>query len=75
MAQVFFCSHTNSTLFTTCCSVAITDGESCCPHCGEEVSYSPRERWNMAMDKLYGREKVQKMRDEWARKDREEAQR
>jgi hypothetical protein len=28
---------TNSTMFTQCCEVAITDSESNCPHCGKAV--------------------------------------
>lgn len=28
---------TNSTMFTTCCEVAICDDEKCCPKCGKEV--------------------------------------
>jgi len=62
MAGVRFSSHTNSTLFTTCCKVAICDDQSKCPVCGEAVPYSPRERWNMAMYAFYGVEEVQKMR-------------
>lgn len=37
MKSVFLCSPTNSTMFTTCCEVAICDYESHCPSCGEEV--------------------------------------
>ena len=28
---------TNSTLFTACCDVAITQNQPRCPHCGEKV--------------------------------------
>ena len=51
MASVFLCSPTNSTLFTTCCEVAITDKEDRCPHCKEEVPYTPEQRWNIAFRK------------------------
>lgn len=37
MASVFHCSPTNSTHFTTCCQVAITDSEQRCPRCREDV--------------------------------------
>lgn len=37
MKSVFLCSPTNSTMFTTCCEVAICDDEARCPSCGEEV--------------------------------------
>ncbi len=73
MARVRYCSHTNSTLFTTCCGVAICDDQNKCPYCGEEVPYTPRQRHNIAMVSLYGVDKVQKMRAEWAAKDRRES--
>lgn len=37
MATVFYCSPTNSTTFTTCCSVAICPDQQKCPRCGEDV--------------------------------------
>lgn len=32
-----FPQGTNSTFFTSCCHVAITDGELVCPHCENKV--------------------------------------
>ena len=37
MASVYHCSPYNSTNFTTCCSVAITDSEQKCPKCKKDV--------------------------------------
>ncbi len=37
MSGVYHCSPTNSTNFTTCCGVAITDPEQRCPRCKEYV--------------------------------------
>lgn len=37
MANVYYCSDTNSTLFTTCCNVAICDDQQKCPSCMKEV--------------------------------------
>jgi hypothetical protein len=46
MATVFLDSPTNSTLFTTCCEVAILDSEPNCPRCGQKVYPEGRvERW------------------------------
>ncbi len=47
---------TNSTMFTSCCGVAICDDQSCCPVCKEKVigadAKTPHERnrirWNYA---------------------------
>lgn len=36
-STVYLCSPTNSTMFTTCCHVAICDDERRCPVCDEEV--------------------------------------
>jgi hypothetical protein len=36
-ATVYLCSPTNSTLFTSCCHVAILDDQPACPKCGTEV--------------------------------------
>jgi hypothetical protein len=56
MKSVFLCSPTNSTMFTSCCEVAICDDQSLCPRCREEV-YPGQEatnhqrhvkRWDMA---------------------------
>lgn len=35
--NVYFSSPTNSTFFTTCCSVAICDDQRKCPKCKEDV--------------------------------------
>ena len=65
MSSVFYCSKTNSTTFTTCCGVAICDDESRCPSCREEVPYTPHERHNIAMNKLFGGKAMQQMRSKW----------
>jgi len=39
----------NSTMFTTCCGLAVCDDQSCCPGCDLEVYEETREqRWNKA---------------------------
>lgn len=49
MATVFLYSPTNSTMFTTCCEVAITDLQETCPRCGMEVvPRSSKDRWEAA---------------------------
>lgn len=69
MAGVYFCSHTNSTFFTTCCELAVVDGEDDCPGCGEEVFPKGRKaRWDSAMEKLYGRKRLREMRDKGRRR-------
>ncbi len=65
---VHFSSHTNSTLFTDCCGSAILDYENCCPSCGSEIPGGERGRWNEAMVKLYGRERVEQIREDARRK-------
>jgi hypothetical protein len=51
MPTVFLCSPTNSTMFTTCCHVAILDEQTACPHCGADVTPHGRDaRW----EKAYG---------------------
>lgn len=62
MARVRFDNGTNSTLFTTCCGVAICNDQEHCPSCGEEVPYSSKERWDMAMIAFYGSAKVNEIR-------------
>ncbi|WP_286920091.1 MULTISPECIES: hypothetical protein [Pseudomonas] len=37
MKSVYLASHTNSTIFTRCCDVAILDDQVLCPGCREEV--------------------------------------
>ena len=40
---------TNSTLFSTCCHVAVCDHHKACPSCGKRVvPGSPVERWESA---------------------------
>ena len=63
MARVRFSGPTNSTLFTTCCGCAICDDQSKCPCCGEEVPYTPRQRWDMAMaNQVGGWENLRRLR-------------
>lgn len=51
MPSVFLCSPTNSTMFTTCCEVAICDDQEKCPRCGEVIT--PRSR-NARWEHAYG---------------------
>lgn len=52
MPTVYLDSPTNSTFFTTCCKVAITDDQAKCPKCREEITpRSHKDRWIFA----YGR--------------------
>lgn len=37
MIGVFYSSATNSTLFTSCCEVAICDDQQECPRCQQDV--------------------------------------
>jgi hypothetical protein len=49
MSTVFLCGPNNSTMFTTCCEVAICDDQSLCPRCRQEVlPRSRNERWERA---------------------------
>ncbi|MDG9927460.1 MULTISPECIES: hypothetical protein [unclassified Pseudomonas] len=49
MATVFLCSPNNSTMFTTCCEVAVCDDQNRCPRCQQEVLPQGRsERWETA---------------------------
>jgi ribosomal protein S27AE len=52
MASVRFSGPNNSTFFTTCCGMAITDYEKKCPKCGEGVPGNHRQRWITAMRTL-----------------------
>jgi hypothetical protein len=45
--MVHLSGHTNSTLFTDCCGIAICDDEKKCP-----------DRFDHAMAQFYGREKL-----------------
>ena len=50
--RVFLSSPTNSTLFTTCCRVAICANQECCPKCEGKIwpgtSRGDRARWEYA---------------------------
>jgi hypothetical protein len=49
MPTVYFDSPANSTFFTTCCQVAITDSQANCPSCKKEITPRSHEgRWNTA---------------------------
>lgn len=56
MAYVYLSNPYNSTMFTTCCGVAICADERCCPACGrpvigyDAVSHGERRmiRWRYA---------------------------
>lgn len=56
MATVYLCNSTNSTMFTTCCNVAICDDQKLCPKCGDEVVPRTRaERWRTAYGAATGK--------------------
>jgi len=67
MATVRLCGPLNSTMFTTCCDVAILDHQGKCPQCSEDVEpFNPesqyrthRARW----EKAYGRQRAANSRD------------
>lgn len=49
MSTVYLDGPTNSTLFTTCCDVAIQDDQDNCPQCRQSVSPRGRNaRWEAA---------------------------
>lgn len=49
MPTVRLSGPNNSTLFTTCCDVAITDREECCPKCKAVIWPRSRDaRWEAA---------------------------
>lgn len=53
MATVYLDSPTNSTMFTTCCNVAICDDQACCPQCGQGVEpQGGPARWRAAYDPI-----------------------
>jgi len=57
MPTVFLCSPYNSTMFTTCCQVAILDDQIHCPHCRKEITpHGRRSRWEFA----YGKQRRQR---------------
>ncbi len=49
MIGLHYCSATNSTHFTNCCGLAITDREWACPGCGEEVYPGKDMDWAQRM--------------------------
>ena len=63
MAKVPFRSVRNCDLFTTCCHVVISDDQDKCPECGEEVPYTPEERWKIALIKLHGTSNLKAIRE------------
>lgn len=53
MPSVYLCSPTNSTMFTTCCNVAIGDDQNNCPKCSANIEpQGHKSRWIHA----YGRQ-------------------
>lgn len=49
MPSVYLSSETNSTMFTTCCRVAICDDQGSCPNCKEDIEpKGSRARWQHA---------------------------
>lgn len=55
-SNVYLCSPTNSTMFTSCCHCAICDDQSNCPKCGKYVfgwdfGNVGAARWSMAYNK------------------------
>jgi hypothetical protein len=46
--QVYYCCSTNSTTFTMCCNVAVTDRETRCPQCRAHVELDLRLRHKQA---------------------------
>lgn len=71
MPGVQFSGPNNSTLFTTCCGVAICDDERRCPVCQQEVPGDRQSRWEEAMLRRFGKERLAKMRaandEKWRR--------
>lgn len=60
MPTVYLDSPNNSTMFTTCCKVAINDDQEKCPRCREIVTpRTHKERWQHA----YGKQKRQRTPD------------
>jgi hypothetical protein len=58
MSTVFLCAPDNSTMFTTCCEVAILDDEKFCPKCRQDVTPTGRRsRWEAAYGPIRRRER------------------
>lgn len=58
MATVFLDGPTNSTLFTTCCEVAICDDQKVCPRCRQDVQPETRTaRWGVAFGPIRRKER------------------
>ena len=75
MSGVIYANPYNSTLFSTCCGCAVTDAESCCPVCKEQI-YPPdvRSRHDTALRRQMGIEAYEAHRrrvEELCRQDRE----
>jgi hypothetical protein len=54
MPGVFLCSPTNSTMFTTCCKVAICDDQQKCPRCTKDVYPFYEGMSQMERDEAHG---------------------
>ena len=55
---VYLDGPTNSTMFTTCCEVAICDHQDHCPKCGKEVfPKGHRARWEQAYGPIRRKER------------------
>jgi hypothetical protein len=49
MPTVMLSNPTNSTMFTSCCSMALTEQQTACPSCGQRIEPTePRYRWEAA---------------------------
>jgi len=56
MATVFLDNPYNSTMFTTCCEVAICDDQNRCPRCQQDVYPEGRlARWRVAYGQIKDR--------------------
>lgn len=58
MPSVYLDSETNSTMFTTCCRVAICNDQERCPNCRQEVTpKDARGRWFAAYGPIKRKER------------------
>jgi hypothetical protein len=58
MATVYLDSPTNSTLFTTCCNVAINDDQKACPQCRRTITpEAASSRWERAYGPIRRKER------------------
>jgi transcription initiation factor IIE alpha subunit len=68
MPSVYLCSPTNSTMFTTCCRVAILNSQANCPRCNSEITpRDARGRWEKAFGPCRRLERQRQRRNELAR--------